>query len=266
MDSAFSFGSYSPGHSVVHRLDPRVKLVGGLAFIVLILCARSPLALVPVAVFVAALYALAHVPGRAAWKSLAPLLAIVVLASVLNLFTVDEGPVVAQLGPVRITQGGAETCAFIACRLFLMMTGMSMVTLTTPTLDLTEATESLLRPLSRFGFPAHEIGMILGIALRFMPQLASELRDVYRAQASRGAGLSTSPVKGVRMVSSVMVPLFASVFRHAETLAEAMDARCYHGGEGRTRLHRLAFAPRDAAAVCAVAVLAGAIVATNVLG
>ena len=138
---------------------------------------------------------------------------------------------------------------------------MSLITLTTMTIDLTEAFEWVLKPFARIGVPAHELGMIMGIALRFMPQFANELAVVYHAQVSRGARLSNSPARGVRMLTSLMVPLFTSVFRHAETLSAAMDARCYHGGEGRTHLHPLRFAPRDAAAAAFMAVLAGCVAA-----
>ena len=123
----------------------------------------------------------------------------------------------------------------------------------------------MLKPLARFGVPAHELGMIMGIALRFMPQFANELAVVYHAQVSRGARLSNSPARGVHMLTSLMVPLFTSVFRHAETLSAAMDARCYHGGEGRTHLHPLRFAPRDGAAAAFMAVLAGCVAAIGYL-
>ena len=136
-----------------------------------------------------------------------------------------------------------QTCLFMGARLTIMMLGMSLITLTTMTIDLTEAFEWVLKPFARFGVPAHELGMIMGIALRFMPQFANELAVVYHAQVSRGARLSNSPARGVRMLTSLMVPLFTSVFRHAETLSAAMDARCYHGGEGRTHLHPLRVRP-----------------------
>lgn len=265
MGTAFSFGSFYPGNGVLYRLDPRTKLLCGLAFIIMILFAKNILALAAVAAFVALLYALARIPLANALKSLAPLLFIVLFASILNLFMAEGGAVLFQMGFIRITEAGVYQCAFIACRLLLMMMGMSLLTLTTPTLDLTEAFERLLTPFARFGLPAHELGMIMGIALRFMPQFATELTCIYHAQISRGAALSNSPVKGVRMLSSLMIPLFTSVFRHAETLAQAMDARCYHGSQGRTRLHPLTYAKRDAFAACALAALAMAIIAANLL-
>ena len=265
MMRGFSFGSYVPGTSPVHKLDARAKLLLGCAFIVITLNARSFLALIPVTLFVVGAYALARIPARKALRSLAPLLFIVVIASIMNLFVVQGGPVYFEWAFIRISEQGVLTCLLIACRLLLMMAGMSLVTLTTMTLDLTEAFERLLSPFARIGVPAHEIGMIMGIALRFMPQFATELANVYHAQISRGAALDGSPVKGLRMLSSVTIPLFASVFRHAETLSAAMDARCYHGEEGRTRLHPLRYSKFDAFAIAAFAVLVCGVVAVNML-
>ena len=254
--NAFSFGSYYPGESPLHRLDPRAKLLLGCAFIVVALCARNVAALGAVAVFVAAFYLASRIPLGYAARSLAPLLFIVVVASLLNLFVNQEGAVLVEWAFVRITAGGVGACLFIAARLVLILLGMRLITMTTPTLDLTEALEKLLSPFARFGLPAHELGMIMGIALRFLPQFATELVTVYHAQISRGAGLDGSPVRGMRMLSSLLIPLFTSAFRHAETLSAAMDARCYHGGEGRTRLHPLKLSARDGVAAGVLAVLA----------
>ena len=168
-------------------------------------------------------------------------------------------------GILRISEAGVQTCLFMGARLTIMMLGMSLITLTTMTIDLTEAFEWVLKPFARIGVPAHELGMIMGIALRFMPQFANELAVVYHAQVSRGARLSNSPARGVRMLTSLMVPLFTSVFRHAETLSAAMDARCYHGEEGRTRLHPLCYSKFDAFAIAAFAMLVCGVVAVNVL-
>lgn len=263
--NVFSFGSYYPGESPVHRLDPRAKLLLGCAFIVVALCARSVAALAVVAAFVAAFYLIARIPLGNAARSLAPLLFIVVVASLLNLFVNQDGAVLVEWAFVRITEGGVTSCLLLAARLVLMMLGMSLVTMTTPTLDLTEALERLLSPFARFGLPAHELGMIMGIALRFLPQFASELVTIRHAQISRGAGLADSPVKAARMLSSLMVPLFTSAFRHAETLSAAMDARCYHGGAGRTRLHPLSFAARDGVAAGALALLAACVALAGAL-
>ena len=263
--NVFSFGSYYPGTSPVHRMDPRAKLLLGCAFIVATLLTRNVAALGAVAAFVAAFYLTARIPLGKAARSLAPLLFIVAVASLLNLFVVQYGSVLVEWAFIRITEGGVYQCLFIAARLVLMMLGMSLITMTTMTLDLTEALERLLSPFARFGLPAHELGMIMGIALRFLPQFASELVTIYHAQISRGAALATSPVHGLRMLSSLMIPLFTSAFRHAETLSAAMDARCYHGGAGRTRLHPLRFSGLDAAGVAAIACMTACILAANAL-
>lgn len=255
MNMGFSFGSYVPGDSCIHRIDARIKLTLGIAFIVALLCGHTFASLGIAATFVFLTYVLARIPAGKALRSLAPLMVIVLIVVVLNLFTQQGGETLVQLGIFRISMGGVQAAGFMGVRLTVMMLGMSLITLTTPTIELSEAFEKMLAPFARFGLPAHELGMIMGIALRFMPQFATELATVYHAQVSRGARLSNSPVHGVRMVSSLMIPLFASVFRHAETLSFAMDARCYHGGEGRTHLRPMKLTALDAIATAVMAAL-----------
>lgn len=254
--TGFSFGSYCPQDSVLHRLDPRVKLVLGLLYLIVLLAAGSWAALAAASVFVAACYVLSHVPARRVICSVVPLMGIVVLVALLRLFTDQGGAVLWRLGPLAICEAGVRSAVFTAARLVLMMAGMSLVTLTTPTLDLTAGFERLLAPFARFGLPAHELGMMLGLALRFMPQLADELKATYEAQVSRGAHRAGGPLGAVRMLTSVAVPLFAGVFRHAESLSAAMEARCYHGEQGRTRLHPLRCGRTDAAAAAVFATFA----------
>lgn len=263
MSTGFSFGSYVPGNSCIHRIDARIKLTLGIAFIVALLCGRTFASLGIAAAFVFLTYVLARIPAGKALRSLAPLMVIVLIVVVLNLFTQQGGETLVQLGIFRISMGGVQAAGFMGVRLTVMMLGMSLITLTTPTIELSEAFEKTLAPFARFGLPAHELGMIMGIALRFMPQFATELATVYHAQVSRGARLSNSPVHGVRMVSSLMIPLFASVFRHAETLSFAMDARCYHGGEGRTHLRPMKLTALDAIATAVVAALVVLVVLGN---
>ena len=263
MSTGFSFGSYVPGDSCVHRIDARIKLTLGIAFIVALLCGHTFASLGIAAAFVFLTYVLARIPAGKALRSLAPLMVIVLIVVVLNLFTQQGGETLVQLGIFRISMGGVQAASFMGVRLTVMMLGMSLITLTTPTIELSEAFEKMLAPFARFGLPAHELGMIMGIALRFMPQFATELATVYHAQVSRGARLSNSPVHGVRMVSSLMIPLFASVFRHAETLSFAMDARCYHGGEGRTHLRPMKLTALDAIATAVMAALVVLVVLGN---
>ncbi len=258
------FGKYWPGSSPIHRMDPRAKLLLSLAVMVIIFVAQTFWGLAVCAVFTAALFIIAKIPLAKAVRSIAPLAFILVFTALLNVFFVQGGTVYFEWWIIRISEAGLVQAAFIAVRLFLLLLSMSLLTLTTATLDITDAFEYLLKPFARIGVPAHELSMIMGIALRFLPQFASELQTVYRAQISRGATFSQGPFKGgVRMLTSLMIPLFTSAFRHAETLSLAMDARCYHGGPGRTRLKPLRYGPLDRNAVVVLAFMLAAVFATN---
>lgn len=261
----FSFGSYYAGKGPLYRMDPRAKLACGLVFLLLVLAARSFAALVPALLLVCAGYGLSRIPARWAVRSMAPLLGIVALVSVLNLFTQHSGAALFEFGPLCISEGSVRVATFMGVRLTLMMAGMSLITLTTTTLDLTAGFERLLSPLARFGVPAHELGMMLGIAFGFMPQFADEIARTIDAQASRGARAAASPFATVRMLGAVSTPMFASVFRHAENLSFAMDARCYHGEQGRSRLHPLAYSRIDLAAGICMAVLLAGVIALDIL-
>ena len=239
------FGRYISKDSVVHRMDPRAKLLLALLFMVMVFVAGSYVSLAVAAVFTAGMFAFARISVRQAFVSIAPLAILVIFTALLNIFFVQGGEVYFQIWIVCISQGGLEQALFIAIRLTMLLLGVSLLTLATTTLDLTDAFEHLLKPFSRFGLPAHELSMILGIALRFLPQFAIELRTIYRAQLSRGANFSTSTKSTLQLMVSLIVPLFTSAFRHAETLSLAMDARCYHGGENRTRLKELTYSKRD---------------------
>lgn len=255
-------GRYWPGTSPLHRMDARAKLLLALALMAVVFVAKSFAGLAVCTVFVLGFFALAGIPAGSAFKSIAPLTFIVVITALLNVFFVQGGTVLFEWWIIRISEAGLRQAAFIAYRLLLLLLGMSLLTLTTATLDITDAFEHLLRPFARFGMPAHELSMMMGIALRFLPQFAFELQTVYRAQVSRGATFS----KGrVRLLASLMVPLFTSAFRHAETLSGAMDARCYHGSVGRTRLHPLAYSRLDAAGTAAIAAMLACTIAVNLL-
>lgn len=242
------FGRYLSRDSIVHRMDPRAKLLLSLLFMAVVFSAGSYTALAVAALFTWGMFKFAKITVRQAFASIAPLAILVVFTAILNVFFVQGGEVYFQFWIVCISEKGVTQALFIAFRLTLLLLGMSLLTLATTTLDITDAFERLLQPFKRFGVPAHELSMMMGIALRFLPQFALELRTIYRAQLSRGANFSTSPKGSVALMTSLIVPLFTSAFRHAETLSLGMDARCYHGGEGRTRLHTPAFAKRDAGA------------------
>ncbi|KAB1651105.1 energy-coupling factor transporter transmembrane component T family protein [Adlercreutzia muris] len=257
-------GQYWPEESAVHAMDPRVKFVLSLVLMAAVFCATTPLSLAVAALFVAGFYAASRIPLIQVVRSLAPLLVLVVLTALLNVLFVQGGQVYFQWGVICISEKGLQSAVFIGCRLLLLLMGMSLLTLTTTTLDITAAFERLMAPLARIGVPAHELGMILGIALRFLPQFMTELGVIYRAQVSRGAHFNVNPFKGgVRTLTALMVPLFASAFRHAETLSGAMEARCYHGGVGITRLNPLALTWRDGVGTGAILLMLAAVIAVN---
>ena len=259
------FGRYWPAGSPVHRMDPRAKLLLSLAFVIAVFCAQGYAGLAVCAAFTAVFYALAKIPLGQAIRSIAPLLFIVIVTALLNVLFVQGGTVYFQWWIICISEAGLAQAAFIACRLLLLLLGMSLLTLTTTTLDITDAFEHLLKPLARIGVPAHELSMMMGIALRFLPQFASELTCIYRAQISRGATFAGSVAGRARMLGALVIPLFTSAFRHAETLSLAMEARCYHGGDGRTRLHPLAYTRRDIAGAAAVIVMFALVIGANAL-
>lgn len=259
-------GKYYAAESFVHNLDPRIKITCVFATMIVVLASGSYAAMGICAVFIVAAFAAAHIPAGQAWHSIAPLMFIVVITAIINIFFEHDGAVVAKLGPIVINQGGLHLALFMAIRLTLVLFAASLLTLTTTSLDLTDGMEGMLRPLARIGFPAHEFAMILGIALRFLPQFITELNIIRSAQASRGARFSANIFRGgLQSLTSLLVPLFTSAFRHAETLSNAMEARCYHGGEGRTKLAPFHLRFADAMAVVFVLAMIACVVAVNVL-
>lgn len=264
MASRAIIGQYWPEESVVHAMDPRAKFLLSLALMAAVFCAATPVSLAVASLFIVGSYLAARIPLGQALRALAPLLVLVLLTALLNVLFVQGGQVYFEWGIICISEKGITSAVFIGCRLFLLLMGMSLLTLTTTTLDITAAFERLLAPAARVGVPAHELGMILGIALRFLPQFMTELQVIYRAQVSRGAHFDVNPFKGgVRTLTALMVPLFASAFRHAETLSAAMEARCYHGGAGTTRLAPLRLTWRDGVGAAAVALMFATIIVAN---
>lgn len=262
MRDRFTFGSYWPGESVIHHLDARAKMLLCLALVVTIFCAGTWAGLALCALFIVGLYSFARIPPHKALRAVAPLLFIVVVTVLLNLFFIHGGEVLFNWAFITISEKGVWQAAFMGVRLTLLLFAVSLLTLTTTTIDITDAFEKLLSPFAKHGFPAHELAMMMGIALRFLPQFAFEWQSIYRAQISRGASFNNPFKGGAQAASALVIPLFASVFRHAETLANAMDARCYHGSN-RTKLTPLRYTKNDAFAALALAVLFAVVIALN---
>ena len=254
-----TLGQYFPGHSFIHRLDPRAKIIFTVVYIVAIFLCKALVSYGLALVVLLLLIAISRVQPKVFLKGMKPVIFIVICTALLNLFY-TSGTVLWSFGILKITEEGIWKAGFMVLRILMLIACTLLLTYTTSPILLTDGLERLLRPLKKVRFPVHELSMMMGIALRFLPQFTFELQTVYRAQISRGATFS----KGrLRMLASLMVPLFTSAFRHAETLSSAMDARCYHGGIGRTRLHPLTFTRLDRNGTLVIVAMLACVIATN---
>lgn len=261
-----TLGQYFPGNSPIHRLDPRTKLLGMLGYIVVIFLVKKITVFLLPALFVALVTYLARVPLSYLVRSLKPIRFLLVLMFIINLFMVKTGDLIWEWRFIEITEGGVYQAVYITLRLVLLLAGTSLMTLTTTPIALTDALEKLLAPLGKLGFPSHELAMMMTIALRFIPTLIEEADKIMKAQMARGADFESGNVfRRAKSMIPVLVPLFVSAFRRADELAMAMESRCYHGGEGRTRMRVLHFAWRDAVAAAVFLAMTGAIILVQAL-
>lgn len=242
-------GQYVPAASPVHETDARVKLLVGIAMAVVLFVVRTWTGFGVMALYVAAVALASSLSFGYIVRGLRPMVFLILITVMFHaLFT--HGTVIWSLGPLRVTEEGLHAAGFLAARLIILLTGLSLVTLTTSPLLMTDAIEWLLGPGRFIGLPAHEIAMMMTIALRFVPTLMDELDRIVKAQVARGARLDGGgPMGRVRALVPVLMPLFMSAFRRAEDLGVAMEARCYRGGRGRTRWRRARFRPTDYAAL-----------------
>ncbi|MDY5783014.1 MAG: energy-coupling factor transporter transmembrane component T [Gemmiger sp.] len=252
-----TIGQHFPGNSIIHRCDPRLKIVATIAYIVVLFLASNPLGMVLSLVLLGLLYRAAKIPLKLILKSLKPIFPIVVFTAVLNLFFITgEGDPLVHLGFVRIYAEGVRYAVLMAVRIVALIAGTSLLTYTTSPIVLTDAIEALLKPFARLHLPVHELAMMMTIALRFIPLLIEETEKIMNAQKARGAMLDNGKfMERIKALVPVLIPLFISAFRRADELAMAMECRCYHGGEGRTRLKVLRFGRDDVK--CAVVLAAG---------
>lgn len=262
MLSNLIIGQYYPAKSPVHSLDARIKLVCLAAYMILIFAVGKWLSYAVIAVFTAAAIVISKVPAKAVFKALRPVLWILVITAVINIFVMPGRPVAEFLG-LRITYEGIISAALISVRLILIVTAASLLTLTTPPLSLTDGLERLLRPLEKIKLPARDIAMMMTIAIRFIPTLGEELQKIKKAQSSRGADFETGNIaKRAKAMLPLFVPLFMNAFRRADALAEAMDARCYGRGGG-TRLYEPKITAADISAVIIFIAAAGLVLAAE---
>ncbi len=261
-----TLGQYMPGNTVVHRLDPRAKIMLTLVYIAMVFTVESPLFYCIPAVYVFMVAHLAGLSFKQLLKTLKPLRILLILTFVLNIFFSGGQTVLIHWKFISISQEGLLLAVHFSLRLIFLVLGTSILTLTTSPVALSDGIEILLTPLKKVRFPVHELAMMMTIALRFIPTLIEETDKIMKAQKARGADFeSGNLIARAKAMTPLLVPLFVSAFRRAGELAMAMEARCYHGGEGRTRLRVLRLTREDARASLVSVLMLCAVIACSIL-
>ena len=251
-----TLGQYFPGNSVVHRLDPRTKLIMLVLYIVALFTASHWLSYAVVFLFLAVAIAVSQIPLKVILHGMKPLVMILIFTGVLNIFFTVEGKLLVEFWVIRIYSGGIVRAVFMMVRILMLITGTFLLTYTTSPIALTDGLEALLKPLKVLRIPVHELAMMMCIALRFIPTLIEETDKIMSAQKARGADFeSGNLIQRVKSLVPILVPLFISAFRRADELATAMECRCYQGGEGRTKMKLLRYKSIDFYALFLGAVL-----------
>lgn len=256
-----TLGQYFPGNSLIHRLDPRTKLIALIFYIVTLFMAGSWFSYGLILAFLAVCVAMSKVPLKAFVRGMKPLLLILIFTGLLNLFLTPGETVLFHWWKITITLEGITRAIFMVARILLLISGTFLLTYTTSPISLTDGLESLLGPLKKLRLPVHELSMMMCIALRFIPTLIEETDKIMSAQKARGADFETGSVMNrVKALVPILVPLFISAFRRADELATAMECRCYHGGEGRTKMKLLRYKRCDYLTFLALPVLLAAVI------
>lgn len=241
-----TIGQYYPAQSPVHRLDPRVKIICTLIFLVSLFVQNSLLGYAVATIFLMIVIKASQVPLKFMLKGLKAIVILLLFTVVMNLFLTKGGETLVHFWIFTITEQGLRVSVFMAIRLIYLIVGSSLMTLTTTPNSLTDGIESVLKLLNKINVPVHEIAMMMSIALRFIPILLEETDKIMKAQIARGADLeSGNIIQKTKAMVPILVPLFVSAFRRANDLAMAMEARCYCGGEGRTKMKPLVYEKRD---------------------
>ncbi len=260
-----TLGQYYPGESVIHRLDPRIKIMATLCFIVSLFVVDSFWGFAFATLIMGVIIGVSRVPLKFILRGLKPIFIIILFTFVLNMFMYD-GEILVKIWKLKITDVGLYRAFFMASRLILLIIGSSLLTLTTKPINLTDGIESLLSPGKKIGVPAHELAMMMTIALRFIPTLLEETDKIMKAQQARGADFETGSIlRRAKNLIPILVPLFISAFRIAQDMAMAREARCDRGGEGRTRMNSMKMGLRDAVAVVLTLLFLAAIIVLRIL-
>ena len=255
-----TIGQYFPGKSVLHRLDPRMKILLTVGYIVMLFTVSNPLGLCVGILFLIFAYAISGIPHRMITKSLKPVIPIIIFTTVLNMFFVKGDPLF-DWWIFHISRQGLLTAVVMTIRIICLIAGTSLLTYTTSPITLTDGLERLMKPLKKVHFPVHELSMMMTIALRFIPTLIEETDKIMSAQKARGADLESGGImQRARALVPILIPLFVSAFRRADELALAMECRCYRGDVGRTRMKQLHYSWQDGvAAALTIGCIAGVI-------
>ena len=262
-----TMGQYFPGKSLIHRLDPRMKIIMVVLYIAALFTAKSYVSYAVMLVFLITCISISKIKFRTLLKGMKPLILIVIITGFLNLFLTDGEHVIFQVWRLKLTWAGIRTAAFMILRLAMLVMGTFLLTYTTSPLALTDGIERLLNPLKKIKIPVHELAMMMSIAIRFIPTLVEETDKIMNAQKARGASFDTgSLLQRAKALLPIMVPLFVSAFRRADELAVAMESRCYHGGEGRTRMNVLKYKRRDFITLCTGFIVLGVVITLAVFG
>ena len=262
-----TLGQFFPGNSVIHRLDPRTKLVMLIVYIVALFVAVSWISYAVMLLFLITAVAISQIPPKNIVRGMKPLVVILIFTGILNIFFTSGTHVLVSFWGLKITLEGLERAFFMVVRILMLITGTFLLTYTTSPIALTDGLESLLSPLKVIKVPVHELSMMMCIALRFIPTLIEETDKIMSAQKARGADFETGKLmERVKALIPILVPLFISAFRRADELATAMECRCYHGGEGRTKMKLLRYMRRDYLTYGVGAVLLGVIITLATFG
>ena len=260
-----TIGQYFPGNSLLHKMDPRAKLILTFAYIVAVFVPRNWAGLSLAVAFLVMSVWLSHLPLKLIFKSLKPILPLIVFTSIINIFYVRDGLVLVDWWIIHITLQGVVTAVFIAVRILCLIAGSSLLTYTTSPTALTDALERLMKPLKFLHVNVHELAMMMTIALRFIPTLIEETDKIMSAQKARGADMESGGLmQRIKALIPILIPLFVSSFRRAYELAMAMECRCYRGGDGRTRMKQPHLAGRDTACLVVMAMLVTALILLNI--
>lgn len=260
-----AFGQYFPGNSIIHKLDPRAKILIFIAYIVILFCTFSYAALAVTTVFTAVVLILSKISPKFYFKSLKVIIFIVIFTSLLNLFY-GTGEPLWQWWILKLTWDGINRAMFVSVRIICLILASSCLTFTTSPTELTDAIERLMKPLKVIHFPVHEVAMMMSLALRFVPTLLEETDKIMSAQKARGANMDSGNIfSRVKALVPILIPLFVSAFRRAYDIATAMECRCYRGGTGRTRMKSIHMGGRDAFAFIAIAVVIAGVIVCNIM-